>query len=154
MTRVIAYDLGSPQLNSTEFTVVMNVIRNLYAPEFINSPYTIRVRRDSEINGNIGQVFVRDRDTTAPYNQWTLTTTGDGGATSYFSIRPNGAIYVRSSLIGAPASTYLYVHVYQYIPIPEWQVSVFYYLINGNGMVFYYPRLTKSCALADICQKI
>lgn len=107
MTRVNAYDLGSPPMNSSDYTIVMNVLRNLYAPEFLNAPYTIRVHRSTVVNSNVGQVFVRDRDTFSPYNQWTLTTTGDNGATTFFGVRSNGALFIRNSLVNAPDEVYL-----------------------------------------------
>lgn len=97
-----AYDLGTPSRNSSEYTVVLLVIRNKFAPEFLNAPYTINVPRTTVVNSNVGQVFVVDRDTDHPFNVWRLSATGDGSATSYFGLRTNGTIYVRNSLLNVP----------------------------------------------------
>lgn len=107
MTRAVAYDLGSPQRNSSDYFITLNVIRNQYAPEFINAPYTFNVTRSQSVNSNIGQVFVRDRDTVSPFNLVTLEVTGDGAASGFFGIRSNGAIYVRNSLTAASNREYL-----------------------------------------------
>lgn len=102
-----ANDLGSPQRTSNNYTIVINVLRNLYAPHFLNAPYTFRISRSTAVNSNIGQVFARDSDTVSPFNVITLEATGDNSAPGYFGVRSNGAIYIRNSLTGASEREYL-----------------------------------------------
>lgn len=102
-----AYDLGTPTLYSFNHTIILHVLRNLYAPDFPGAPYTFRVARTTSVNSNVGRVTVRDRDTVHPFNVWTLTATGDGAATSLFGLGNNGAIIVRSSLLNTADDEYL-----------------------------------------------
>ena len=104
--RSIASDLGTPQRNSSLYFITINVLRNRFAPHFVNAPYSAEVDRNAAVNSNFAQVFARDRDTISPFNQVTLEVIGDGAATGFFGVRSNGAIFVRNSLTGAPNSEY------------------------------------------------
>ena len=102
-----AYDLGTPVLYSTNYTVILHVLRNYYAPEFLNSPYVFRVPPTTALDKIVGSVQVRDRDTVYPFNVWLLEAIGDEAATSYFGLSHNGSVYVKNSLQAAPNDEYL-----------------------------------------------
>lgn len=89
------------------YNVELLVQRNRFAPEFLNSPYTLTVDRSTIVNSNIGQVFIQDRDTVYPFNVWRISTTGDASAPTLFGVRDNGTIYVRNSLTSASIDEYL-----------------------------------------------
>ena len=105
--RTYAYDLGTPQRNSTEHLVRVNVIRNRFTPDFVGAPYTIEVDRAASVNSDVGRVVVRDRDTNRPFNDVRIEAIGDGAATGFFGLRDNGAVYVKSGLSNAPDREYL-----------------------------------------------
>ena len=104
---VNAYDLGNPRLYSPDYTIILHVLRNLFAPEFLNSPYMLEVPRSTAVRSNIGQIYVRDRDTVYPFNVWALSVIGDGAASSLFGLENDGVIYVARSLMDAPDDIYL-----------------------------------------------
>ena len=104
-----AKDLGTPLRTSDDYTITVNVLRNKFAPHFVGAPYTILVDRNSAVGGNVGAIVARDRDTVSPFNVFTLSENGDGVTPAYFGVRNNGAIFLKSSLIGAGSEYYLRV---------------------------------------------
>ena len=56
------YDSGSPVLFGPQATVIVNVIRNLNAPEFINEPYVSQVAQNALVGTSVVQVTATDAD--------------------------------------------------------------------------------------------
>lgn len=62
--RVFAYDLGTPRRNSTNAAdVFINVIRNNFSPQFINTPYSVNIAETVPGGSSIFQTTAIDQDT-------------------------------------------------------------------------------------------
>ena len=62
--RVIARDLGTPQLSSIQANVTVIVSRNLFAPEFLGTPYVTSLEENAAVNQVVYDVTTRDIDST------------------------------------------------------------------------------------------
>lgn len=59
-----ALDFGSPRLQTTSrLTVTINVIRNRFCPEFLNSNYAASISQSATGGTSVFQINVRDQDT-------------------------------------------------------------------------------------------
>lgn len=61
---ITAQDMGTPPCNSTNSaTLTVRVVKNNYAPEFLNQPYEGNLTIQTQANRRVFSVRVRDRDT-------------------------------------------------------------------------------------------
>ena len=60
--RVLARDGGTPSLSSTS-TVLVNVVRNLFAPVFGQLLYEVTILETQDLGVEILRVFANDSDT-------------------------------------------------------------------------------------------
>ncbi|KAL8559117.1 hypothetical protein ACOMHN_046165 [Nucella lapillus] len=105
--RVIARDLGTPQLSSFLANVTVVVYRNLFAPEFLNLPYITTMEENAVDNRLVYSVTTRDQDSTSPFNNVTLSIIGDDSSTSFFNINANnGDITLARSILTDTETSY------------------------------------------------
>ena len=75
--RVIARDQGVPQLSSLTVNVTVGVLRNLFPPEFLSTPYVTTLEENAVVNRLVYDVTTRDRDSTVsrvqPFSFQTVT---------------------------------------------------------------------------------
>ena len=67
--RVIARDQGIPQLSSFTVNVTVGVLRNLFPPEFLSTPYVTSLEENAAVNRLVYDVTTRDRDSTVSHVQ-------------------------------------------------------------------------------------
>ena len=62
--KLVAYDLGSPSLESEEAEAVISIGRNKYAPEFTDDDYAASIREDLRVGRGVITVRADDEDQT------------------------------------------------------------------------------------------
>lgn len=108
---VAAKEKGVNNPKSTTAILQITVRRNLFAPQFLNVPYSGQVTRSTTIGGRIFTALATDADTYAPFNTVTYEIIGDGVATIYFAIdKTTGIVSLSSALPSQPENKY-YVRV-------------------------------------------
>ncbi|XP_046579033.1 protocadherin Fat 4-like [Haliotis rubra] len=89
IARVLARDGGVPSRSATS-VVVINVLRNLFPPVFMNVDFfRTSIKETLTVGSNIADVNATDADTTAPENTIQYSIEGDDVAPEYFFINPN-----------------------------------------------------------------
>ncbi|XP_060080745.1 protocadherin Fat 4-like, partial [Ylistrum balloti] len=107
--KMLAYDKGTPtRSSSVEGTLVVNVVRNKYTPEFIDLPNVISVNQNVTTSTVVYTIGSRDNDTNSPFNQIEYRVLGDSAAPSYFNVlSPSGQVIVSNSIDTDTTNVYL-----------------------------------------------
>ncbi|XP_052689553.1 protocadherin Fat 4-like [Crassostrea angulata] len=104
--RVRVRDFGTPRHSSTSLLLV-NVTRNLNAPQFNPTQYFATILETQPLGSNIQQVSSSDLDTTAPNNVPTYTLSGNALALQYFQVNPStGLVSLYKDLRDDTATSY------------------------------------------------
>ncbi|XP_076458558.1 cadherin EGF LAG seven-pass G-type receptor 1-like [Babylonia areolata] len=98
--RIRAEDGGTPSRTSTvDVTVLVNVIRNVNGPQFINSAITREVSQNAQVGNQIVQVTAVDADGQGSFGVITYSIVGVDTAPTFFTIDPQtGSITLSRSL--------------------------------------------------------
>ena len=107
--RVRATDNGFPVSQSASLAeVIINIIRNEFAPFFVSEPYQTIIREDIVVGTSILRVSARDGDTSSSgFATITYSLIGDDAMPSYFSLNTTtGVITVRQSLTAETTTVY------------------------------------------------
>ncbi|XP_035826841.1 protocadherin Fat 4, partial [Aplysia californica] len=109
--RLEAKDGGSPAASATAL-VTINVLRNLFAPEFVNTSYTARIFETQGLGSAILRVQAFDQDTRSPQNITRYSILDDGlnnqGEEYFFVDSVSGSVFLRSSLLNDPVKRTVY----------------------------------------------
>ncbi|KAK3584484.1 hypothetical protein CHS0354_018069 [Potamilus streckersoni] len=109
---IYAEDGGSPPKRSVTIQLTIALLRNNFAPYFINEPYTVDITNTMTPLISLVQVTARDDDISAPYNTLTYSLIGDDNAPNLFQINQQGQISIRSgSTVNIDSVTYYRVRV-------------------------------------------
>ncbi|KAL3878040.1 hypothetical protein ACJMK2_035676, partial [Sinanodonta woodiana] len=99
---IYAEDGGSPPKRSANIPLTITLLRNNFAPYFINEPYTVDITNSMTPLISLVQVTARDDDINAPYNTISYSLIGDDNAPMLFQINQQGQISIQS---GASVNT-------------------------------------------------
>ncbi|KAK0048619.1 protocadherin Fat 4, partial [Biomphalaria pfeifferi] len=120
-------DGGTPQLSDVA-SVVINVNRNIYRPEFLVGNQTLTLYED-QATAVITRVTAKDNDVLSPFNQFVFTQVT---ISNYFATDSVGQIYLKSSLnvAGTPDNFILQIRVCDLAPQPLCSLQDAYVFIN------------------------
>ncbi|GFN78435.1 protocadherin fat 4, partial [Plakobranchus ocellatus] len=109
--RVEAKDGGNPAASAVAL-VTINVLRNLFAPVFVEPSYEVTIFETRNLDSSFLTVRATDADNRAPYNQTRYTIRNDGlntlGEEYFFIDSVTGEIFLRQSLLNDPLDTQVY----------------------------------------------
>ncbi|GFR89571.1 protocadherin Fat 4 [Elysia marginata] len=106
---VQAQDLGvpAPLIASPSAIVNINVLRNQFAPVFINTPYQSTIQPGTTPGTNIFTVTATDSDLRTPYNLVSYSIISGQVGSNFFSISSQtGDIFLQNSIFNDAASFY------------------------------------------------
>lgn len=101
----MARDGGTPSLTATS-TVSVTIARNLNAPEWIITTYSVNITETQDLGSPIAALNTRDDDVEAPYNIRITTLIGDPNMMNFFSLSENGQLSVKKQLTSTVIRTF------------------------------------------------
>ncbi|XP_078316513.1 protocadherin Fat 4-like isoform X2 [Crassostrea virginica] len=102
---IMARDGGTPSLTATS-SVLVTINRNLHAPRWINTAYTLNITEAQGLSVTIASLNTADDDVEAPYNTRITTLIGDSNMLQFFRLSEDGRLSVQRPLTHSNLRTF------------------------------------------------